>query len=187
MLPACIAATRLEHLQPVVHRGAHRHVAGLGQRRCRPARFDHRRETVGQCLVSPDWIDPHPRRHAALGARQPMRDLGTSVRRRSGTTASSRSRITASAPLRGRLAKRSGRSPGTNSIDASGHRLTLHQRGTLADGDFLVALVKQRCTKTTMPASGRERLSRISCTTVSVRRVSPGYTGLGKRTSSQPR
>ena len=38
-----------------------------------------------------------------------------------------------------------------------------------------------------MPRSGLERLSRMSLTSVSTRKVSPTNTGFGKRTPSQPR
>src|ERR1700738_4885156 len=44
-----------------------------------------------------------------------------------------------------------------------------------------------RCTKVTMPAFGRERLSRNSATVVTARIVSPANTGDPKRTSVMPR
>src|ERR1700678_1627114 len=47
--------------------------------------------------------------------------------------------------------------------------------------------LKHRWSNTTIPASGRERLSRFSATVVSARSVSPIKTGCAKRVSAMPR
>src|SRR5690349_12938048 len=44
-----------------------------------------------------------------------------------------------------------------------------------------------RCSQVTIPAVGRELLSRVAVTSLSKRSVSPMKTGFGKRTSSKPR
>ena len=99
-----------------------------------------------------------------------------------GATLSSRSKMIASASLSSALAIFFSLSAGTNS----------QERGSVIAGFFSSSAVrvhshtsssrwlKLRCAQVTMPALGRDLLSRTAMHSLSLRSVSPANTGLGK-------
>ncbi len=168
------ARARLERLEPVTRPLDVRSVARLRQHDAvRPA-VDHGRQ-VRQRIAGLDRIDAHPERHVALGTREVARDLlpcrGPAFRN-DGILEIEDDRIRAA---RDRLRKALGavtRHEQHRAHHAAALRFISAVR--LHTATSSLRWLKQRCTNTTMPAPGRERLSRISCTIVSVRSVSPG-------------
>ena len=132
-----------------------------------------------------------PRGRAARKAESNSRARGLLA----GVTASSRSKISASASLASALPSFFSLSAG-NKQEGPDRRAfhDAHSCGFLSCKPDRLQLatssscwLKARCRKVTMPWFGRDLDSRRSITSVSTRIVSPWNNGLGKRTSSQPR
>ena len=169
-----VAVAAGPELEPVVDASHVVAVARLRQHDAVGPAFDHGRE-VPCGLLALDRVDAYPGGPGALARGEPFRDLGARVGPslwHDGILEVEDDRVGA-ARLRLREAVRA----------VAGHEE--HRAHHASALRFMSAVrrqfatssprwLKHRCTKITMPASGRERLSRISCTTVSVRSVSPG-------------